>query len=134
VVDVAGAKEIAASAHAAEAPNVNWTVVAVPTPVSDSPHPYTVVQAPEREYPVPAVNVELDEAVSELPMTIELVAGVNEVTEVVEDPVDENPVEDCGPDVVTPASSNIEIEPVTAVGKVAVIVSAPALAAVEYQT
>jgi len=51
------------------------------------------------------VNVELEEADSELPMTIELVAGVNEVTDVVDEPPDDDPVDEDGLDVVTPASS-----------------------------
>jgi len=102
---LAGAKDIAASTQGDEATMENGTVVAEPTPVLDSPHPNTVVHAPERVKPLPAVKVEPPEDDSELPMTMELEAGVNEVTELVVVPVDEEPVDVEAPAVVTPVSS-----------------------------
>ena len=84
---------------------MNGTVVPEPTPVSNSPHPYTVMQAPVRVYPLPTVNVDVEDADSALPMTMELEAGVNEPTETLVDPADEPPVDVDGPVVVIPVSS-----------------------------
>jgi hypothetical protein len=96
---------MADSAHGVEALIVKGTVVPEPTPVWDSPQPNAPLQAPERVKPLPAVNVELPDADSELPMTMELEAGVNELTELVVVPVDEYQVEVEGLAVETPTSS-----------------------------
>src|SRR6266849_1526356 len=88
-----GAKEMADSAQIADAPRVNGTVVAVPTPVLYSLHPYTEEQVPPSVYPLPAVKEEVLEAVSALPITNEFELGVKEVTAGVVEPPEELPVE-----------------------------------------
>ena len=88
-----GAKEIADSAHGADAPRVKGTVVAELTPVCDSLHPLTEVQVPTSVYPLPAVNEEVPEPVSVLPITNELALGVKEVTDGVVEPAEELPVD-----------------------------------------
>ena len=89
-----GANEIADSTQVALGLSVKGTVVAEPTPVWYSPHPYTELHVPARVYPAPAVREPRGGAVSEFPITSELVAGVNDVTEEVVEPAEELPVED----------------------------------------
>ena len=88
-----GANDIADSAHGADTPRVKGTVVADPTPVWYSPHPYAELQVPLSVYPLPAVKEEVAEEVSAFPITNEFALGVKEVTEGVVDPAEELPVE-----------------------------------------
>ena len=88
-----GAKEIADSTQGADTPRVNGTVVAEPTPVRYSPHPYTEEQVPLSVNPLPAVKEEVLEDVSAFPITNELALGVKEVTAGAVEPVEELPVE-----------------------------------------
>ena len=100
-----GAKEIADSTQGADTPRVNGTVVAEPTPVCDSPHPYTEAQVPLSVNPLPAVKEEVLEDVSAFPITNDFAPGVNEVTEGVVDPPEELPVEDDGLTIEAPLIS-----------------------------
>jgi hypothetical protein len=98
-------KDIADSAHGVLGLSVKGTVVAEPTPVWYSPHPYTELQVPESVYPAPAVNASAGGGVSVLPITIELALGVKEATEEVVDPAAELPVDVWRPVRVAPDTS-----------------------------
>ncbi len=87
-----GANEIADSTHGELTLSVNGTVVDDPTPVWYSPHPKTELHVAASVNPLPAVKEPRGGAVSEFPMTIELVLGVKAVTEEVVEPAEELPV------------------------------------------
>ena len=97
--------EIADSTQGADTPRVNGTVVAEPTPVCDSPHPYTEEQVPLSVNPLPAVKEEEGKVVSAFPITNDEAIGVNEATDGVVEPPGEFPVEVSRPAVVAPLIS-----------------------------
>ena len=130
----------ATSTQGVEALSVNGAVVAEPSPVRYSLHPWEASLASQPPaplatvvYPAPTVYFVEAEPVSTFPTANEFALGVKEPTLAEVEPPGELPLEDRTPDVEYPASSYIETEPVTAAEKVAVIVSAAELDAVAYQ-
>src|SRR6267142_7185108 len=104
----AGAKDIADSTQLVEALSVKGTVVAEPTPSWYSLHPRAALLASQPlapaatvEYPAPTVYVVPPEAVSTLPRTNELEAGVKEPTAALVEPA-LLPVAESAPEVVYP--------------------------------
>ena len=79
------------------------------------------------------MKVEEGAPVSAFPITNEPVLGVNKVTDSVDEPAEELPVEVSAPVVVAPLISYMETEPVTVLANEAVIVSEPELPAMAYQ-
>jgi hypothetical protein len=133
-------KDKAASAHGVEALSVNGVVVAEPSPVRYSLHPWEASLASQPPaplatavYPAPTVYFVELEPVSTFPTANEFALGVKEPTLAEVEPPDELPLEERTPAVEYPVISYIETEPATAAEKVAVIVSAAELAAVAYQ-
>src|SRR5467141_2656949 len=101
----AGPKDIADSTQPVEALSVDGTVVAEPTPSWYSLHPWAALFASHPlapaatvVYPDPAVYFVAPEAVSTLPRTNELVAGVKEPTAALVEP-ELLPVAESAPEV-----------------------------------